>query len=625
MTDVYRLIEQMEKRIEELPIGYISKKTNRDKIQYYLQWREGGKVKSKYIREEELETLQKQIEERKALQEQVKKLRKQYPKELVVDDGYETNVILGDDLKDFVEQVKGLQKRDLCEQLEKYIYGTDRTRVCVVYGLRRTGKTTMLMQAISEMNEDDFSKSVYMKLRVTDKMQNVSRDLKKLKRAGYKYIFMDEVTLMEDFIDSAALFSDIFVAMGMKIVLSGTDSLGFWIAEGNELYDRVRMIHTTYIPYREYSRLLGINSIDEYIRYGGTLRLGELNFDDDELTSGDASFRDDESTRKYIDTAISKNIQHSLACYEFGRNFGHLHDLYDADELTGAINRIIEDMNHRFVVSVLTRDFKSSDLGSAANILRNERDEEKRTDILEYVDRREIAKGLMKILDIRNKEHQTVEITQSHAVMIKGYLKALDLIVDCPVEHGEPGLERAEYSLFSQPGMRYCQAQALVHLLMKDVVFARITDREKALVTGRVLEEVRGRMMEDIILLEASKALGKGYKVFKLQFARGEYDMVIRNEKEDTCAVYEIKHSNKYVREQGRHLMNEEMLALTTPRFGTLTGRYVLYLGEDMVSEDGIVYRNAEAFLKALPYVDMGNALREEATEKADTMMYPVM
>ena len=55
-------------------------------------------------------------------------------------------------------------------------------------------------------------------------------------------------------------------------------------------------------PYREYSRLLGIDSIDEYIRYGGTLRAGELAFDDEDVNAQDASFRDDESTRRYIDT-----------------------------------------------------------------------------------------------------------------------------------------------------------------------------------------------------------------------------------------------------------------------------------------------------------------------------------
>ena len=80
------------------------------------------------------------------------------------------------------------------------------------------------------------------------------------------------------------------------------------------------------------------------------------------MNAQDASFRDDESTRRYIDTAICKNIQHSLACYESGGHFRHLYSLYEAGELTSAINRIIEDMNHRFLISVLTDDFLSHDL-----------------------------------------------------------------------------------------------------------------------------------------------------------------------------------------------------------------------------------------------------------------------
>lgn len=139
-------------------------------------------------------------------------------------------------------------------------------------------------------------------------MAMVNRDMRKLFDAGYKYVFLDEVTFMKDFIDSAALFSDVFATMGMKLVLSGTDSLGFWLAMGEELYDRAKLIHTTFIPYREYRRLLGIDSMDEYIRYGGTLRVGEIHFEDRELNAEDALFRDDETTRRYIDTAICKNI-----------------------------------------------------------------------------------------------------------------------------------------------------------------------------------------------------------------------------------------------------------------------------------------------------------------------------
>ena len=57
------------------------------------------------------------------------------------------------------------------------------------------------------------------------------------------------------------------------------------------------------------------------------------------------------------------------------------------------------------------------------------------------------------------------------------------------------------------PGMRYCQAQALVHSLMRDGLIQTLSEREKDMVTGRILEEVRGRMLEDIVLLETAKSL----------------------------------------------------------------------------------------------------------------------
>lgn len=341
MRNIQELAKRLEQEISTLPIGYISKKKINGKTQYYHQWTENGKVKSKYIKNGELDDLESQINYRRELQEKLKEVNAMLPKNVSSQNLYETNVITGKNLLDIVQNVKPYKKRDCFSQLQDYIYGNDFTRVCVVYGLRRTGKTTMLFQALGEMSQEDLSKSAYVKLRKADTIAQINRDMYKLKDGGYKFIFIDEATLVSDFIDSAALFSDIFVPMGMRIVLSGTDSLGFWLAEHNELYDRARMIHTTFIPYKEYSRLLNIDSIDEYIRYGGTLRAGELEFDT--VIDDDASFRDDESTRKYIDTAISRNIQHSLACYEDGGHFRHLMSLYNAGELTNAINRIIQD------------------------------------------------------------------------------------------------------------------------------------------------------------------------------------------------------------------------------------------------------------------------------------------
>ena len=600
-----KMIQELEKQIAELPVGYISKKTINGKIQYYHQWTEGGKKRSQYLRDGEMEPLREQIEQRKSLQAQLKALRAGMPKVRQPKLDFETSVIVGKGLEAMSQGVKNWELRDCFDQLEGYLYGKEYDRVCLVFGLRRTGKTTMLRQAIGRMTKENLSRTAYIKARRNDNMAMMNRDLKKLFDAGFRYVFIDEVTLMEDFIDSAALFSDVFAAMGMKIVLSGTDSLGFWLAMDQELYDRAKPIHTTFIPYREYSRLLGIDSIDEYIRYGGTLRAGELAFDDEDVNAQDASFRDDESTRRYIDTAICRNIQHSLACYEAGGHFRHLYSLYEAGELTSAINRIIEDMNHRFLISVLTDDFRSHDLRLTAANLRKERDPEKRTDVLDRVDTEAVTRRLMELLYIRNKEEQSIGITPAHIAEIKQYLSALELIVDCPIETTEPETKPLEHILFTQPGMRYCQAQALVHVLLKDPQFSELSEYEKTRVSDHILEEVRGRMMEDIVLLETMKAADRDHRIFKLQFEVGEFDMVIYDQKENCCDIFEIKHSSTQVPLQYRHLMDEDKCRRTEKRFGTIRGRYVLYRGEDIQMENGVQYRNVESYLKELPNFEM--------------------
>ena len=598
--DINKRIIALENEIAILPQGSINIKKINGKEQPYLQWTENGKSKSKYIKKNEREQIFAGVERRKQLQDELRELKKLDIAPTPAPTKFETSVVIGNRLIAMTKGVRNWKERDCFKQLQKYLNSDATDRVCLIFGLRRTGKTTMLRQAVLKMTPDQAAKTAYIKAKGTDTMAAINRDLEKLLELGYENVFIDEVTLMEDFIDSAALFSDIYAAQGMKIVLSGTDSLGFWFALHQELYDRAVTIHTTFIPFREHSRLLGIDSIDEYIRYCGTLRAGELDFDDEDINAEDASFRDDESTRRYIDTAICKNIQHSLSCCQDGGYFRHLQSLYETGELTGAINRIIEDMNHRFLIRILINKFKSHDLGSAADVLRRERDPERRTDILDRIDKEAVTKRLMDLLEIRNQEDQLIGITNAHVEEIKEYLKALDLIIDVPNETVIPSAEPLENIIFTQPGMRYCQAQALVHALAKDKLFVSLSEHEKSLVSERILEEVRGRMMEEIILLETFKSVKKNKRVFKLTFSVGEYDMVIYDSKENTCECYEIKHSNQIVPAQTKYLVDEEKLEQTSKRFGDISKRCVLYRGEDMILENGIEYRNVEEYLKKL-------------------------
>ena len=465
MEDINSQISDFENQIASLPVGYISKKMINGKERYYHQWTENGKVKSKYIKNEELDEFQKKIELRKSLQAKLSELKSSaafIESPSIKDAKFNLRIMYGKDLKDFASQTKDFHKRDCFTQIQDYLYSDTLDKVCLVYGLRRTGKTTMLRQCLYGMKEGDFKRSVYIKATVTDTMASLNKDLKQLRELGIKYVFIDEVTLISDFIDSAAILSDIYSAMGMKIVLSGTDSLGFWLTVHEELYDRAVMVHTTYIPFSEHSRLLGINDVDEYIRYGGTLKAGVWDFENKEVNAEDASFRDNESTRIYIDTAICSNIQHSLKCYQDGNHFRNLYGLYEKKELIGAINRIIENESHKFLVQILTDDFKSHDLHLLGRNLRKEREEENRIEIFENLDEASVTENLMEILEIKNKDLQTVQITDDHVEEIKEYLEALDLLDECDLRAIGRKLKFSENKIFTQPGMRFCQAKALV-------------------------------------------------------------------------------------------------------------------------------------------------------------------
>ena len=62
-------VEEISRRIEALPKGYISKKTIRGKECLYRQWKEDGKVKSEYIRDCDVDYIVGRIDERRQLQE----------------------------------------------------------------------------------------------------------------------------------------------------------------------------------------------------------------------------------------------------------------------------------------------------------------------------------------------------------------------------------------------------------------------------------------------------------------------------------------------------------------------------------------------------------------------------
>ena len=572
--EIIARMAEIEREIAVLPAGGVSKKNVHGNIYYYHRITQNGKRMEKYVKADEVDELISNIEKRKKLEKELKKLKQCMPKEKNLD--FKTKVLVGNRLKSLVSITRNYKKRECIQMLRDYIFEDIADKVFILYGLRRTGKTTLIRQIILELSDSDFNKAAFIQVTSRDSLSEIDEDLRLLEKNGYKYVFLDEVTLMEDFIEGASLFSDIYASSGMKILLSGTDSLGFAFSKEEQLYDRCIMLHTTFIPYREFENVLGIYGIDEYIRYGGTMSLGGINY------NVSTPFSNIKDTEEYINTSIAKNIQHSLKMYQYGGHFRQLLDLYEKGELTNVINRVVEDMNHRFTKSVVERITANNLLGDRVDSLNLDK----------------VTLGIKNMLDILNKEEQSVDISDVHMTQIKEYLAILDLIKEIDLEYLPEVNQKSKIIVVTQPGLRYAQAEAIVENLLLDEKFQELNIQKRTRILERLLSEIRGRMMEDIVLLE-TKLTKKDKHVFKLQFPIGEFDMVVQDPKTLSCEIYEIKYSKERACEQYRHINDEEKCAMTTHRYGNITGRYVIYRGEN-TEMDTIQYLNVEDYLKSL-------------------------
>ena len=247
------------------------------------------------------------------------------------------------------------------------------------------------------------------------------------------------------------------------------------------------------------------------------------------------------------------------------------------------INRIIEDMNHDFLVSVLLRDFKSHDLHSAAQLLYAKDDGSDRFDLLNSIDERRVTACLMDILDLWNKDERNVAVSEAHLSNVRDWLQALDLLRFTPVKSSD-----------------------WTDMLSRDEKLARCDPAVVERVRDKVLEDVKGRMLEDIVVSETLRALPresdplKRVTAFKLAFPSGEFDMVVHRPEQRSFELYEVKHSAQPDDRQARHLRDAEKIAAVEARHGTVVSRTVLYRGKSFEAADGVAWRNVEDYLESL-------------------------
>ena len=208
-------IKEIEKQLATLPAGKLTYKNIKGKLQPYLQWTENGKEITKYVKVAERETVLNQIALRDSLLAELQELKEKYPGESKPS-AYHTNAIFGEALKDTAASVAKYNKRDLFKSLWKFLQGNYFGKVCLLYGLRRTGKTTLLMQAINELSDEEFEK-VFQEVSVYARVQpeHKTRIVKAWQNAG------NVVAMTGDGVNDAPSIKNADIGIGMGV--TGTD------------------------------------------------------------------------------------------------------------------------------------------------------------------------------------------------------------------------------------------------------------------------------------------------------------------------------------------------------------------------------------------------------------------
>ena len=516
------------------------------------------------------------------------------------------------------------RKRFSYSRLIDYANSEKREKVCALVGLRRTGKTTEMLQCAEELSRNG-KKVLFLSineppetdlLHYPEKLVQISdiyNIIKDAQEEGYQAVFIDEITYVNDFLYANALAN--VYARKTPIYISGTDSLGFEIAEQNALYDRMVKIPTSYIPFKEFQYLLPDKSLDDYIRFGGTLH-------------DESPYKTAQNTREYLNSAIAGNIIHALKFEEVDREYSSIADKYNSGELKGAIQKLANKAGQNIAIRAIRKEYESAAIRTTLRNIAKGKDEER----LDYAYARKssslkrIEEELRTFFDIKLNSELTSTFDEKDYSELKRYLFTIGVLRQIPVYSKLSSKEvkqEEDKEILLQPGMLYCHAkEALNSLTLHEEVFEDWQIDDKAAFMKRLDNQTKGDILESLILFDTYTALPEinnvndkeNYYVSKLRLENvvfnnkdlsgKEVDLLIRCPQNKGIYLFEVKYSEQIDEEQTTHLKDETFINYIESFFDEkVIERVVIYNGPTDLQEH-IKYINAEEYLSKIYNID---------------------
>lgn len=255
----------------------------------------------------------------------------------------------------YIEPVAHLNKRFCFDTIKEFLdskIGSTRN-ILALFGLRRTGKTVMIQQAVKHLIENRVSSEKIACLTLKDnKIDEIKlRDYISVLYDVFDidYLFIDELTYAVGGLSFLSSLSDFYTTK--KTILSGTNSLGFVPLLRHTLFYRAIRVNTTYISYKEFSDLYPSAKLLDYIKAGGILGV-----DKNYLKSHANIDSYIDASNEYLISSVVRNLFSGLENFDdLSFDYRLLSDMYfeDSERLKALVNNWLQHYGSDLVLKIV--------------------------------------------------------------------------------------------------------------------------------------------------------------------------------------------------------------------------------------------------------------------------------
>lgn len=483
------------------------------------------------------------------------------------------NIYTGSSLRTYIRSNidKSWKCRDIVDSIVNYFDKPYKGMMFSLTGLRGTGKTVSLLQALVKMNK--LSESMYVTLSTDSDIDCAGLcSYLEPQLGGIKYLVIDEATRIKNLIKNGDTLFEELKRFGIAVVLSGTDTLALAISSGDGLFHRIVEHNITFISLAEYERILCDETdktrvVVSYIKSGGLMVPDNVrNFD---------------TFKVYVNTAIVDNILNTVGKNKGISEFELVSKMSDT-KLRSIVFGILYSIGYKaWRIDKELDDHgdlnDENDYESAGGSVRFKNNFSRVINALSLssiINKAEIVKMVCRTLGVS----EVVTVTQPELNEVLDYLEKLGIIV---------GLENMAHS--SHEVQYFVVNPSVYNQLYSEVIKAV---GNESLVGGRPirLKAVYGSVFESAVIVHAMKyAAEHGLEAGCFRNSRGrEIDLIVYKLLDsfdfDESIYYEIKLTDIMDDAATRlswlnnktYSPGEECIPTDA---ATVLGRYVIYNG----------------------------------------------